>query len=337
LKKMRGYSDRWMGERWKAGWLKGLLSFYLIMGLMGCAPVQVPPPSPPTSRQVPVKVTMAPVKPEPPLKALLKAKKPPTEEIYKDDRGLERYTARLQQIPATRRTPKKGEKVYPIDLNLKNADLVEAVRVLADTMGINYSIDPKVKGTVNVRATGSLTQGDLMSIMETLLAINGATLIKGPELYKIVPLEKAATRALPVYSRGEVPPGMRAQVVFLEQTAAKEMVTVLKPLMSPGGNINEAAHNALILVDSPDNLEKLLNLIYLVDTRALSHTLVRIVKVQNTDPKEIISEMETIFAAYGTLAQKDKGKFGVNFLPVSRLNSVMILASSPALAERALY
>ena len=43
--------------------------------------------------------------------------------------------------------PRKGEKVYPIDLNLKNADLVEAVRVLADTMGLNYSIDPKVKGT----------------------------------------------------------------------------------------------------------------------------------------------------------------------------------------------
>ena len=74
-----------------------------------------------------------------------------------------------------------------------------------------------------------------------------------------------------------------------------------------------------------------------MDTRALAQTLVRIVKVHNTDPKEIISEMETIFAAYGTLAPKEKGKFGVSFLPVSRLNSVMILASSPPLMERALY
>jgi general secretion pathway protein D len=342
LKKKQIYSDKLMRDHLLAGWLPGLLSCYLTVALLGCAPVTVKPPPPPTSQQVPVKVITAPVKPESPLAKLLKEKarhpeKKPKKRVYAEEGGVERYTARLRQIPKVHRAPKKGEKVYPIDLNLKNADLVEAVRVLADTMGINYSIDPKVKGTVNVRATGNLTQTDLMSILETLLAVNGATLIKGPELYKIVPMEKAAARAVPVYTQGEVPPGMRAQVVFLEQTAAKEMVPVLKPLLSPGGNMSEAAHNALILVDTPDNLEKLLNLIYLVDTRAMTHTLVRIVKVENTDPKEIISELETIFAAYGTLAQKDKGKFGVNFLPVARLNSVMILASSPALAERALY
>jgi general secretion pathway protein D len=342
LKKKQIYSDKLMRDVLLAGWLPGLLSCYLTVALLGCAPVTVKPPPPPTSQQVPVKVITAPVKPESPLAKLLKEKarhpeKKPKKRVYAEEGGVERYTARLRQIPKVHRAPKKGEKVYPIDLNLKNADLVEAVRVLADTMGINYSIDPKVKGTVNVRATGNLTQTDLMSILETLLAVNGATLIKGPELYKIVPMEKAAARAVPVYTQGEVPPGMRAQVVFLEQTAAKEMVPVLKPLLSPGGNMSEAAHNALILVDTPDNLEKLLNLIYLVDTRAMTHTLVRIVKVENTDPKEIISELETIFAAYGTLAQKDKGKFGVNFLPVARLNSVMILASSPALAERALY
>jgi general secretion pathway protein D len=329
------HSDMVRGEHLKAGALPLFLACCLAAGMWGCAPSQVtPPPSPPMARQVPVRVFTSPAKPE---KKYVTPKKPSKEEIFGEERGLERYAARLRKIPATRRTPKKGEKVYPIDLNLKNADLVEAVRILADTMGINYSIDPKVKGTVNVRATGNLTQSDLLSIMETLLHINGATLIKGPELYKIVPLDKAATRALPVYSRGAVPPGMRAQVVFLEQTAAKEMVAVLKPLTSPGGNIGEAAHNALILVDTPENLDKLLKLIHLVDTRALAQTLVRVVKIYNTDPKEIISEMETIFAAYGTLAQKEKGKFGVSFLPVTRINSVMILATSPSLMERALY
>lgn len=332
---MRGYSHTIVKGHLMAGWLPGILTCWLTVGLMGCAPGQVAPPPPPVSRQVPVRVTTTPVKPE--SKYVPKEKKPATDEIIGEERSLERYTARLKQIPAARRTPKQGEKVYPIDLNLKNADLVEAVRVLADTMGINYSIDPKVKGTVNVRATGNLTQSDLMSIMETLLAINGATLIKGPELYRIVPLDKASTGALPVYSQGVVPPGMRAQVVFLEQTAAKEMTPVLKPLMTQGGNISEAAHNALILVDTPDNLEKLLQLIHLVDSRAMAQTLVRIVKVHNTDPKEIISEIETIFSAYGTLAQKGKDRFGVSFLPVSRLNSVMILATSPSLMERALY
>ena len=254
-----------------------------------------------------------------------------------EERDLERLTARMKKMPVTRRTPRKGEKLYPIDLNLKNADLVEAVRVLADTIGINYNIDPKVKGTVNVRASGQLSKSDLLSIMETVLSINGATMIKTQELYNIVPAEKAATRGLPVYSQGAIPAGMRAQVVFLEQTPAKEVVAVLKPLMSPAGNIGQAAHNSVVLVDNPENLDKLLRLIYLMDTRALAQTMVRIVKVYNTDPAEIIKEMETIFSAYGNLAQKGKGNFGVSFLPVNRINSVLVLANSRPLFERALY
>jgi general secretion pathway protein D len=254
-----------------------------------------------------------------------------------EEGNLERLTTRIKKMPVTRRTPPKGEKVYPIDLNLKNADLVEAIRVLADTMGLNYNIDPKVKGTVNVRASGNLGKSELLSIMETILTINGATMIKNQGLYSIVPADKAATRGLPVYSQGAIPPGMRAQVVFLEQTPAKEMGAVLKPLMSQAGNIEVAAHNSLILVDNPQNLEKLLKLIYLMDTRALADTLVRIVKVHNTNPTEIITELETIFSAYGNLAQRGKGNFGVSFLPVDRLNSVMILANSQPLAERALY
>jgi general secretion pathway protein D len=107
--------------------------------------------------------------------------------------------------------------------------------------------------------------------------------------------------------------------------------------MSPAGNIGQAAHNSIVLVDNPENLDKLLRLIYLMDTRALADTIVRLVKVRNTDPNEIIKEMETIFFAYGNLAKKGKESFGVSFMPVNRLNSVMILANSRPLAERALY
>ena len=107
--------------------------------------------------------------------------------------------------------------------------------------------------------------------------------------------------------------------------------------MSPGGNISAAANNSVVLIDNPDNLDKLLKLIYLMDTRALTNTIVRIVKVHNTDPTDIINELETIFSAYGNLAQKGKESFGVSFMPVGRLNSVLILANSQPLAERALY
>ena len=133
------------------------------------------PPQPPPPVRTPVRV-IAP-SPKPPSQ-YAKVVKKAEEESRLEERNLERLTTRIKKMPVTRRTPPKGEKVYPIDLNLKNADLVEAIRVLADTMGLNYNIDPKVKGTVNVRATGKLSKSELLSIMETILTINGATMIK---------------------------------------------------------------------------------------------------------------------------------------------------------------
>jgi general secretion pathway protein D len=254
-----------------------------------------------------------------------------------EERGIEVLASALKSLATRKRQPREGEPVYPIELNLQNADLVEAVRALADTLNLNYSIDPKVKGTVNVRASGTLTRSELMSILETMLLVNGAALVKVGKTYNIVPLDKAAGEAAPVYARGVPAAGMTAQVVFLTQTPAKEVTAVLKPLMSPGGKIGEAPNNSVVIVDYPANVEKLANLIHLIDTQALARTSVSVVKVKNTDPNAIISEMEVIFSAYGALMEKEKGAGGVHFLPIPRMNAVMILAASPSLLDRAKF
>jgi general secretion pathway protein D len=328
-----------LGPCLKGGVLAGLVILLIIVGGNGCARNrQVAPPPPFLPAQTPVRVMAPSQKPVPSqYEEMIKEAQAEARQQAEPPPDVESLSTRIKSVPLTRRACPPGEKVYPIDLNLKNADLVEAIRVLADTLGLNYNIDPKVKGTVNVRASGKLSRSDLLSIMETLLNINGATLIKTHELYNIVPADKAATRGLPVYSRGAVPPGMRAQVVFLESTPAKEVESVLKPLLSPSGNIGVSAHNSLVLVDNPDNLDKLLHLISLMDTRGLASTTVRVVQLHNSDPNEIIKEMESIFSAYGNLAQKGKESFGASFMPVARLNSIMVLANSRPLAERALY
>ena len=310
----------------------------LILALAGWGCVSKPEPAPQTvlpPPRLPVKVSGAMPDPAPrlPRETEMTRVRPP--DSYPEEKALQGFTTTIAKLPKSRRAPQKGERVYPLDLNLKDADLVEAVRVLGDTMGLNYTIDPRVKGTANVRASGNLSHSELISLLESILVVNGATLIKEGNLFKIVPLDKASTGALPVTTRGVPPQGMTAQVVFLQQTAAKELQTVLKPMMSPGGSISDAAHNTLIVVDYPGNLEKILNLVQLIDSRALAQTLVRLIKVNNTDPQEMVAELETIFAAYGALA--DKGKFGVTFLPVPRLNSMMALAGSPALMERAIF
>ncbi|MCL6622288.1 MAG: type II secretion system secretin GspD [Syntrophobacterales bacterium] len=310
-----------------------ILAGLLAASLVGCA---TPSPGPLLPPKPAVRVMQAPGMPP---------DKPPKPEAPEEkdlelvtDEGLKGLTTALKSLPTRRRTAPKGETLYPIELNLQNADLVEAVRALADTLGLNYSIDPKVKGTVNVRASGKLTRGELLSILETMLLVNGAALVQVGKSYNIVPLDKAAGEAAPVYARGLPAAGMTAQVVLLDAAPAKEMAAVLKPLLSAGGKIAEAPNNSLVIVDYPANLEKLVNLVNLVDKQGLAKTSVSVLRVKNTDPTQIIPELETIFGAYGALSPvKDKGRGGVQFLAMPRMNAVMILAPSPQLMQRAEY
>jgi general secretion pathway protein D len=310
--------------------------FVLLLGLSlaGCASGTAPPGQllPPRPQ---VRVMNAPVVSPSQITPPDKAKPDAREVDLIEERGIEVLATALKGLPTRPRQPRKDEKVFPIELNLQNADLVEAVRALADTLNLNYNIDPAVKGTVNVRASGRLTRSELLSILETMLMVNGAALVKIGNTYNILPLDKAAGQAAPVYSRTLPAAGMTAMVAFLTQTPAKDMAAVLKPFLSPGGKITETPDNSLIIVDYPANLEKLVNLIHLADTQGLARTSVSVIKVKNTDPNSIISEMEVIFSAYGALTQKGAG--GVHFLAIPRMNAVMIIAASSSLLDRAKY
>ena len=48
--------------------------------------------------------------------------------------------------------PRKAEPADGILLNFDNADIYEFIQVISETLGINYIVDPKVKGSVNIRS-----------------------------------------------------------------------------------------------------------------------------------------------------------------------------------------
>ena len=64
-----------------------------------------------------------------------------------------------------------GEKVM---LNFVGADVHEVVSsILGDTLKINYSIDPKVTGTVTFRTMSPIPKSDLLGLLEDMLALSG--------------------------------------------------------------------------------------------------------------------------------------------------------------------
>src|SRR5574340_1353871 len=113
---MSGSGNRWCLTR--------LMILFLALGLTGCAgssPVATPPTPPPATLQVPVRVSQPPAKPD--NKAALRAAAEKERlEAGQEDLGMQHYATAIKKVPVARRQPQKGEKVYPLDLNLTGAD-----------------------------------------------------------------------------------------------------------------------------------------------------------------------------------------------------------------------
>jgi general secretion pathway protein D len=66
----------------------------------------------------------------------------------------------------------------PVVLNFEGADLREVVRnILGDILNESYTIDPNVGGQVTIRTTAGIPREALPATLETLLSLNGATMV----------------------------------------------------------------------------------------------------------------------------------------------------------------
>lgn len=228
-------------------------------------------------------------------------------------------------------------------LNFDDTNLYEVIDVLAKSLQINYVIDPRVKGTVTIHTTGKISKKELFSVMEHILKINGVAMVKVGNLYKILPFSEAKTEPIsPQIERGlmETPLPREGEVVIqivpLKFISATEMTKILKPFLTPEGDLYEFAQiNLLIITDTSSNIQKLLQMVRIFDIQVFEKIKVEIFPVENTSAEDLATELESIFSAYGLLMKDEKIKAGIKFIPVPRLNSILTIASNFELLSQA--
>lgn len=239
------------------------------------------------------------------------------------------------QQPAQPPAPPQGDDAVPISLHFDNADIYQVIKVFCDTLQLNYIIDPAVRGTVNLHTSGTLRRSDLLPILETLLKINGATMVKVGGFYQIVPATSAIRQPLEVQqtptAQTTVDDQIVLQIIRMKFVSAAEMTRLLTPYLSEGANIvSYDAGNILLLSERRSNLRKLLEIIDVFDTKVFEGDRVRLLPVKNNLVRDLISDLSTIFAGYGF---SQSGGGAIRFLPLERMNSILVITGNPAIFE----
>ena len=219
-------------------------------------------------------------------------------------------------------------------LDFDNADIYEVINALADIIGMNYIIDPAVKGKVNIHTSGEVDKNQILPILEIIFEMNNIAAVKTGDIYKIIPIKEAKTRPLMPETGREMkeedlqsPDRMRIQFVPLRYIPVGEMSKLLKPFLTKAGEIMEyPKNNVMIVVDTNINVKRLLSMVDTVDVSYFEGMNVKFYELKNADVKDLAKEMETIFGALGIGKGTDKG-VGVNFIPLERMNVMLVIVS----------
>ncbi|MEW8104348.1 MAG: type II secretion system secretin GspD [Candidatus Thiodiazotropha endolucinida] len=222
--------------------------------------------------------------------------------------------------------PARGD----ITLNFEAVDLREVVKVVfEEILRENYLIDDKVQGQVTIHTTYPVSTDAVLPILETILQMNGAVMVRNGALYKILPAADLKSMALkPSVGQGnaKMKAGQGVQIVPLRYITAVEMKKVLESFASPAEQIRvDKSRNLLILTGSYQQINNLLQTVEMFDVDWLSGMSFALIPLKATDAKTITEELKHL------VGDGDGSPLAgmIKLIPIDRLNAVMVISQQP--------
>src|ERR1700682_2172473 len=214
---------------------------------------------------------------------------------------------------------------------MDNVSLTEMIDAIAKQLKINVILDPRVKGAVTIHTYGEVKPVDLMTLLATLLRVNGAPMVKVGDLYRVIPINLVSQ--LPLDPQVNLDPKtlpdderMILNLIFLKFATATELDKLIAPFLGEGAtHVAYEPANLIFLEDNSRNMKRTMELISMFDSDTFAGQRVRLFDVQNSRPSDLVKELDNVFKAY---ALSDKGG-SVKFVPIDRINTVIAVAPNP--------
>ena len=173
-------------------------------------------------------------------------------------------------------------------INLKETDIQELIKFVAEATGTTIVVDPKVKGTVKVVSSKPISSDELYDLFLSILDVHGFTAVRSGNVLRVIPAKDARSSAVRVVE-GELRPNDEyvTEVIRLENISAAKLIPVLRPLVPQQAHMAAyAPANAIIISDLAANIERIRSIIESMDQSAISQT--EIVSLKYAVAEEIV-------------------------------------------------
>ncbi len=158
-----------------------------------------------------------------------------------------------------------------VTLNFVNADIEGVVKAVSEITGKNFVLDPRVKGTINIVSAKPMSRALVYQVFPSALRLQGFAAVEERGMVMIVPEIDAKLHRSPTQGPQEQRSRaggdtIQTQVFKLKHESAAQLVTVLRPLISPNNSVTAyPGNNSLVVTDYASNLQRIEKIIESVD------------------------------------------------------------------------
>lgn len=221
-------------------------------------------------------------------------------------------------------------------LNFVGADIESVIKAVGHYTNITFVIDPRVKGTLTLVSEKSISKSQAFSLLTSALRLQGYAVVSGDGYAKVVPEAEAKLQSGPTLI-GTAPNAIKgdqivSQVFHLNYESAANVVTVLRPLISPNNTINaNPGNNSVVITDYADNLKRLTKIIAALDAPAA--TDLDVIPVRYAIASDLAVMVNKLMETGPGSGATDAGR--VSVLADPRTNALILRAPSAARANLA--
>jgi len=212
-----------------------------------------------------------------------------------------------------------------ITLNFNEADIRTIIEAVSKYTGMNFIIDPRVKGKVTIISQRPMNADQVYEVFQSVLKVHGFAAIPGKDAVKIVPDVNAKQDAIDTVSslQGIDSDELVTQVIEVKHVNASQLVPILRPLVPQRGHLAAVPlSNVIIISDSANNIARLATIIARIDTATGDE--IEIIPLQHASATELVRIL-------GQLGSTDpKAQTGPKVVADDRTNSLLVSGEKSA-------
>ncbi len=224
-----------------------------------------------------------------------------------------------------------------ITVDFDNVDIRLFIQYMSELTGKNFVIDKNVQGNVTIVSPTKISEQEAYRVFESVLEVNGYTLVPSGSVTKIVPAAVANSKGIATIRGGEQAGGedkVVTQLIPLAHTSPEEMKQVLAPLVSKTSVlIGHTKSGMLIITETLSNIKRLMSIIKELDVENDKEDIV-VIPLKNSASPTLAKILTTVYQSAGGAVQKGGGKAArVKIVPYERVNALVVMASSDDISK----